>query len=146
MNRFLYEKSIPYQSYLIIPFLVTRVAGEFIYSYTLLASQGYEDEFHKAKNPSGLCSNHLGGIIEIAQQHLKMYGNNLTEDNYFEQRYTYQNHLIIIHQEGKKCFYDHYPPNELRNIAAPTLFLKAGDCIDWVKKRLDRYQMSYFPE
>lgn len=146
MNRFLYEKSVPYQNYLIIPFLVTRVAGEFIYSYTLLSAQGYDDEFHKAKNPSGLCSNHLTGIVEIAQNHLQTFSNTLQEDNYFQQRYTYQNHLIVIHQQGKKCFYDHYPPTELRNIAAPTLFLNADDCIDWIKRRLARYQMSSFPE
>ncbi|MEA5533018.1 hypothetical protein [Crocosphaera sp. XPORK-15E] len=141
MNRFLYEKSITYKGYLIIPFLFTRVGGEFIYSYALLAAEGYEDEFHKAKNPSGLCANNLSGIVEIAQQHLNKYSQNLKEDNYFEQRYTYQNHLIIIHQEGNKCFYDHYPSNELRNIAAPTLFFNPDDCINWIKQRLNRSQV-----
>ncbi|MDJ0509414.1 MAG: hypothetical protein QNJ64_09210 [Crocosphaera sp.] len=139
MNRFLYEKSMSYQGYLIIPFLFAKVGGEFIYSYTLLSAEGYDDEFHKAKNPTGMCSNTLGGIIEIAEKHLNEYSRNLKEDNYFEQRYTYQNTLIIIHQEGKRCFYDHYPSHELRNIAAPTLFLNADDCIDWIKKRLSRY-------
>ncbi len=141
MNRFLYEKSISYQGYLIIPFLFAKVGGEFIYSYALLSARGYDDEFHKAKNPTGLCSNTLGGIIEIAEQHLKEYSINLKEDNYFEQRYTYQNTLIIIHQQRTRCFYDHYPSHELRNIAAPTLFLNTDDCINWIKKRLDRYQL-----
>ena len=50
MNRFLYEKSVSYQGYLIIPFLLAKVSGEFIYSYVLLSAQGYEDELHKAKN------------------------------------------------------------------------------------------------
>ncbi|EAZ94188.1 hypothetical protein [Crocosphaera chwakensis] len=144
MNRFLYEKSKSYQGYLIIPFLIAKVSGEFIYSYALLSAEGYDDEFHKAKNPTGLCSNTLGGIIDIAQEHLNQYSVNLKEDNYFNQRYTYQNTLIIIHQEGKRCFYDHYPSHELRNIAAPTLFLSPNDCIDWIKKRLDRRQAQLY--
>jgi hypothetical protein len=141
MNRFLYEKSISYQGYLIIPFLFAKVGGEFIYSYALLSAQGYDDEFHKARNPTGLSSNTLSGIMDIAEQHLNQYSVNLKEDDYFEQRYTYQNTLIIIHQEGKRCFYDHYPSHELRNIAAPTLFINADDCINWIKKRLSRYQV-----
>ena len=119
------------------------MSGELIYSYALLSSQGYDDEFHKAKNPAGICSNTLGDIIEIAQQHLNQYSVNLTEDGYFEQRYTYQNTLIIIHPQGKRCSYDHYPSHELRNIAAPTLFLNADSCIDWIKKRLARRQVQF---
>ena len=143
MNRFFYEKSSSYQGYLIIPFLLTKVSGELIYSYALLSSQGYDDEFHKAKNPAGICSNTLGDIREIAQQHLNQYSVNLKEDDYFEQRYTYQNTLIIIHPQGKRCFYDHYPSHELKNIAAPTLFLNADSCIDWIQKRLARRQVQF---
>ena len=143
MNRFLYEKSVSYQGYLIIPFLLAKVSGEFIYSDVLLSEQGYEDELHKAKNPTQVCSNTLTGIVEIAQQYLNENSIHLGEDNYFDKRYTYQNTLIIIHYEGKRCFYDHYPSDELRNIAAPTLFLNADSCIDWIKTRLDRRQVKF---
>ncbi|CCQ51318.1 MULTISPECIES: hypothetical protein [Crocosphaera] len=143
MNRFFYEKSSSYQGYLIIPFLLAKLSGEFIYSYSLLSSQGYDDEFHKAKNPAGICSTTLTGMIEIAQEHLNQYSVNLKEDDYFEQRYTYQGTLIIIHRQGKRCSYEHYPSHELRNIAAPTLFLNPDSCIDWIKKRLARRQVQF---
>lgn len=141
MSRFLYEKSLSYQGNLIIPFLFTRVGGEMIYSYALLSEKGYKSELHKAKNPSGICSNNLKEIIEIAQEHINRYGKSSTIYDYFQQRYTYQNHLIILHQEQDKCFYDHYLPHELINIAAPTLFLDPDDCMAWVKQRLDRHRV-----
>jgi hypothetical protein len=145
MSRFLYETSISYKGYLIIPFLLTRMGGHLIYSYALLAEQGYKNEFHKARNPSGICSNNLKEIMEIAQQHIngQEKSSDWEKNDYFEERYTYQNNLIIIHQEYQKCFYDHYPPNELRNIAAPTLFLDANDCMNWIKQKLERHQVKW---
>ncbi|HAC63164.1 MAG TPA: hypothetical protein DCF68_06390 [Cyanothece sp. UBA12306] len=142
MGRFLYEKSISYQGNLIIPFLLTRVGGEIIYSYALLCAQGYKNQFHKAKNPSGLCSNNLREIIEIAENHLDQNQDSSLDNDYFQQRYTYQNNLIILHQERGKCYYDHYLPHELRNIAAPTLFTDPDDCMNWIKQRLDSHRVS----
>lgn len=141
MSRFLYEKSISYQGNLIIPFLFARVGGEMIYSYALLSEKGYKSQFHKAKNPAGLCSNNLREILEIAKKHLDEHHESSLTNDYFQQRYTYQNHLIILHQEEVKCYYDHYLPHELRNIAAPTLFVDADECMDWIKQQLDRHRV-----
>ena len=141
MSRFLYEKSISYQGNLIIPFLLARVGGEMIYSYALLSEHGYKSQFHQARNPAGLCSNNLKEIIEIAEKNLDEHQALSSNDDYFQERYTYQNHLIILHKENEKCYYDHYLPHELRNIAAPTLFSGSDDCMNWIKQRLDSHRV-----
>ncbi len=142
MSRLLYEKSVSYKGNLIIPFILSHVGGESIYSYTLLSTQGHKSLFHKIENPAELYSNNLEGITLIAKQHLDSYTDELNNIDYFRERYTYHNNLIIIHQEAGKVFYDHYPPRELRNIAAPRLFLTTYECITWVKQGLDRNRVT----
>ena len=145
ISRFLYENSVDYQSYLIIPFVAYRIDGENIYSYSLLAEQGYKNNLHLAMNPAKLYSHHLDNIINIAKEHLESLENindNSQNSLYFYQRYIYNNNLIILHQQAGKCFYDHYPPHELRNIAAPKLFTSSFECLNWVKQGLDRAQVN----
>ena len=137
MDRFLYEKSVIYQECLIIPFIFSCVDGKNVYSYALLCEQGYTSKLHQANNPAKLYSSELSGIIEIAQQHLDSQVI-LEGSDYFRQRYTYSHNLIIIHQEAGKCFYDHYAPSKLVNIAAPKIFDSKSDCIDWIKLGLKR--------
>ncbi|MBE9048041.1 hypothetical protein IQ255_27210 [Pleurocapsales cyanobacterium LEGE 10410] len=136
MNRFLYEKSVAYQECLIIPFVFSCVDGQDIYSYSLLSEQGYTSILHQSENPAKLYSNQLQEIVAIAKQHLDSQVI-LEGSNYFRQRYTYDHNLIIIHQEAGKCFYDHYAPEKLINIAAPKIFNSAFDCIDWVKSGIE---------
>lgn len=136
ITRFLYENSVSHRGHLIIPF-ISKIAADYIYSYTLLSQLGHKGEFHKVENPAGLYSDSIFNIIEMAKEHLGKYADDSKPD-YFKCRYTYHYNLIIIHQEGGKCFYDHYPPDKLNNIAAPKLFVSEIDCINWVKKGLDR--------
>ncbi|CAD5945872.1 hypothetical protein PCC9214_02236 [Planktothrix tepida] len=138
MDRFLYEKSISYQGYLIIPFVRVTVSDKKIYSYMLLSQWGHKGKFHKSENPADLYCSQLEKIIEIAQDHLDHYSDIVPKEDYFHCRYTYQNDLIVIYQEAEKYFYDHYKPYSLNNIAAPKLFLSQQDCINWVKAGLDR--------
>ncbi|NES86832.1 MAG: hypothetical protein F6K10_38875 [Moorea sp. SIO2B7] len=138
MDRFLYEKSVSYKGNLIIPFIFSRIENQSIYSYTLLSEQGYKSQLHQSENPAGLYSNRLDDIINIAKKHLDENLANFSSIDYFKDRYTYKNNLIIVHQEAQKAFYDHYPPKKLTNIAAPKIFTTANDCINWVKAGLDR--------
>ena len=145
MSRFLYEKSISYRGYLIVPFIFGRANSSFIFSYGLLAQSGFQGKFHRAKNPAKLYSSNLGSIISIAKQHLDDFYQGINCVDYFKARYVYQKNLIVVHEEKGKCFYDHYPPHELRNIAAPKIFSTVSECINWVKKGLDRqnYRKSF---
>ena len=144
ISRFLYEDSVSYQSYLIIPFIAYRIDGKDIYSYALVAEQGYQNKLHLETNPATLYSSYLDHIINIAQEHLESLEelNNLHDSLYFYQRYVYNKNLIILHQQAGKCYYDHYPPDELRNIAAPKLFQSPFECLSWVKQGLDRSQVN----
>ena len=145
ISRFLYEKSVLYQTYLIIPFISHRLVGENIYSYSLLAEEGYQNKLHQATNPAKLYSNRLRNIVSIAQEHIDSLSNINDSKNkslYFYQRYVYQKNLIILHQQAEKCFYDHYPPHELRNIAAPKLFKNSFACLNWVRQGLDRQKVN----
>ena len=139
IDRFLYEKSVTYQECLIIPFVYSYVDRQNIYSYSLLSEQGYTSILHQAENPAKLYSNQLQKIIAIAKQHLDSQVT-LEGSRYFRQRYTYNHNLIIIHQEANKCFYDHYAPTKLTNIAAPKIFNSTQECIEWVRSRLERSQ------
>ena len=132
IDRFLYEKSVVYQECLIIPFVFSYVDGQKIYSYSLLSEQGYTSILHQALNPAQLYSNEISDIIAIARQHLDNQII-LEGSHYFQERYTYNHNLIIIHQAGNKCFYDHYAPNKLVNIAAPKIFSSSLECIEWIK-------------
>lgn len=147
MLRLLYESSVSHQGHLLIPYVHSTIAEESIYSYKLLSAHGHKGELHKADNPAGLHSTQLNGILAIAKQHLdqhfKMNGSSVLDSldplrDPFRERYTYRNNLIIVYQEAGHCFYDHYPPQELNNIAAPKLFKTKADCVSWVKQGLDR--------
>ena len=127
-----------YQECLIIPFVHNCIDSQDIYSYVLLSEQGYTSILHQAENPAKLYSNDLPGIIAIAQQHIDTQVT-LEGSNYFRQRYTYNHNLIVIHQQANKCFYDHYAPNKLVNIAAPKIFSSPVDCVEWVKSGLERF-------
>lgn len=137
LNRFLYEKSVTHQECLIIPFVYSNIDAQKIYSYALLSEQGHTSSLHQAENPAKLYANELQEIIAIAKQHLDRQVI-LEGSQYFRQRYTYDRHLIIIHQEADKCFYDHYAPRSLVNIAAPKIFASSSDCIEWIKSGLQR--------
>ncbi|MEL6496844.1 MAG: hypothetical protein AAFQ41_17255 [Cyanobacteria bacterium J06623_7] len=141
IERFLYEKSVTYQECLIIPFVYSRIESQNIYSYVLLSEQGYTSSLHQAENPAQVYGQDLPGIIAIAQQHLDTQVT-LEGSNYFRQRYTYRHNLIVIHQQGNKCFYDHYAPTKLINIAAPKLFSDPVGCVEWVKSGLERNQIN----
>ncbi|MEO1692090.1 MAG: hypothetical protein AAFR63_11270 [Cyanobacteria bacterium J06631_6] len=138
IDRFLYEKSVTYQECLIIPFLHSSLAGQEIFSYALLSEQGYTSVLHQAENPAQLYASNLPEIIAIAQQHLDTQVT-LEGSHYFRQRYTYDRNLIVIHQEGNKCFYDHYAPTKLVNIAAPKIFGSPVECVEWVTSGLKRF-------
>ena len=138
MIHFLYDKSVSYKGYLIIPFLFSRVESCSIYSYALLSELGHKSKFHTAINPVGLYSSNISNIVNIAQRHIDENVGEFSALDYFHNRYTYQNNLIIIHEAAGKCFYDHYRSEELKNIAAPKIFQSANDCITWVKQGLNR--------
>ncbi|MBZ8179573.1 hypothetical protein [Oscillatoria salina] len=142
MGKFIYEKSVSSLGYLIIPFIYGKADGNPIYSYALLSEEGHKNHLHKAENPARLYSSNLEEIILIAKKNLDECVKKISKNDYFQQRYTYQKNLIILHQETGKCFYDHYPPNELRNIAAPKLFTNPSDCLNWVKQGLDQNRVT----
>jgi hypothetical protein len=137
IDRFIYEKSATHQDCLIIPFVYSYVDGQDIFSYALLSEQGYTSILHQAENPAKLYSAEIEGIMAIAQQHIDTQVT-LEGTDYFRQRYTYNHNLIIIHQQGNKCFYEHYAPSKLVNIATPKIFSSVADCINWVKLGLQR--------
>jgi len=141
-NRFLYENSVSCQGYLIIPFVLNKVETEPIFSYKLLSELGHKGQFHKAENPADLYSSTIFNIIEIAKKYLEEHSGVANKEDYFKCRYTYYHNLIVIHKEGGKCFYDHYPPDKLNNIAAPKLFKSEIDCINWVKQGLERNRVG----
>lgn len=140
-SRFLHEKSVAYQGYLIIPFLFSKVSGQCIYSHVLLSELDYKDKLHKATNPAQLYSSSLGITIDIAKKYLDEFATITEQSSYFQCRYTYQHNLIVVHQHQGKVFYDHYPSHELRNIAAPKIFLTTQDCLNWIKQGLDQHKV-----
>jgi hypothetical protein len=136
MNRLLYEHSTSYEGHLIIPFVFGAIDQQTIYSYKLLSELGHKGELHKLENPAGMYANSLSSIITIAKEHLDYHSDVDSKQDYFKNRYTYQNHLIIILRQGEKYFYDHYPPHELNNIAAPKIFASERECLKWIKQGL----------
>lgn len=142
MNRLLYEKTTSYKGHLIVPFILSRLGGETIYSYKLLAEKGHTSPLHQSDNLSGVCTNNLDEIIKIARQNLDEKINSYLGIDHFRERYIYQNNLIILHYQSGKYFYDHYPPQELTNIAAPKLFLSETECLSWIKEGLDQHKVS----
>ncbi len=137
MVRLLYENSVTHRGYLIIPFVGGSIAGEEIYSYALLSELGHRGRFHKTTNPSENFSGRIEEIIKIAQAHLVQHLEIENDTDYFNRRYTYRNNLIIVLRQGRKIFYDHYPPGDLTNIAAPKIFESESDCLTWIQQGLD---------
>ncbi|BAY65224.1 hypothetical protein NIES22_53270 [Calothrix brevissima NIES-22] len=137
MSRLLYENSVSYKGYLIIPFVFGKADNYEIYSYKLLAEIGDKSQFHKAENPAGIYGSSISNIIETAKEHINKHADFINCGDSFKSRYLYRYNLIIISQQEGKYFYDHYPPELLNNIAAPKLFKSEFECINWIKQGLE---------
>ena len=138
-SPFIYSQSVGYRGHLIIPFQYSRVMGHAVYSYGLLSELGNHGMLHGQINPPKLHSSSIKGIIDIASEHLNEA--DAEQDSgldSFGRRYIYRNNLIVVSENRDKFFYDHYPPLELRNIAAPKLFNSEHECLSWIKIGLDR--------
>ncbi len=138
INRFLYENSVSYLGYLIIPYILAIANDNPIYSYKLLSELGHKGNCHLGENSTGFYTNSIEKIIKVAQSHLYENSDVESDGDYFKLRYVYDDDLIIIHQEADKFFYDHYKPDSLTNVAAPKIFQSESECINWVKAGLDR--------
>jgi len=137
-NRLLYDNSVSYKGYLIIPFVFGTADNYAIYSYKLLAAIGHKSMFQKTENPAGLHASSINNIIAIAQEHLDQHSETTPTLDHFQRRYTYRHNLFVIFQEAGKYFYDHYAPTSLNNIAAPKLFTSENECLTWIKQGLER--------
>ncbi len=137
MDRLLYEHSLSYKGYLIIPFVYGKAGNHEIYSYKLLSEIGHKSRFHKAENPAGIYGSSIDNILEIAKEHIDKNLEFVSKGDYFQHRYIYRNNLIIVYRETDKYFYDHYPPDSLNNIAAPKIFTSEYECLSWIKQGLD---------
>ncbi len=137
MTRLIYESSLSYKGFLVIPFVFGKADNYEIYSYKLLAEAGYKSQLHKVENPAGIYGSGIDNIIDIAKEHLDKHADFVSHSDYFKTRYVYKNNLIVIYQEEDKYFYDHYPQDSLNNIAAPKIFSSAYECIAWIKQGLD---------
>ncbi|MFM7406679.1 MAG: hypothetical protein ACKO3K_08455 [Cuspidothrix sp.] len=137
MNRLIYESSVSYNGYLIIPFVFSKLDNYDIYSYTLLAEIGYKSRFHGAENPAKIYENSIKDIIDTAQQHIDIHRDFINQGDFFKNRYIYRHNLIIVYDKNGRYYYDHYSPESLSNIAAPKLFSSSYECLNWVQKGLD---------
>ncbi|PAX53340.1 hypothetical protein [Brunnivagina elsteri] len=150
MSRLIYENSVSYRGYLIIPFVCNKIGNTFIgngsrgkiYSYKLLAENGSRNKLHKAENPTEIYGDSIDNIIDIGKKYIDRHliDKNLelvNKDDAFKNRYTYRNNLIIVSEEAGKYHYDHYSPESLNNIAAPKIFKSEFDCISWIKEGID---------
>ncbi|MEP0754215.1 hypothetical protein NDA03_18505 [Trichocoleus sp. Lan] len=142
MSRLLYENSVSHKGYLIIPFVFGMADGQNIYSYTLLSELGHKGRFHKLENPAGIYSSCIDTIIEAAKEHLDENSDVVSQNDYFKNRYIYQDNLIIVYQLASKYFYDHYKSDNLNNVAAPKIFGTEQECITWIKEGLDKSQIN----
>lgn len=138
MNRLLYEKSISHCGYLIIPFAYRSIEKPIVYSYTLLSDRGWKGKFHNVENPAGLYGDSIEAAIAVAREHLYLHSDSHPTEDPFKERYIYRNHLFILYEQGGKCFYDHYPPETLKNLAAPKIFSSKVECIRWITEELTR--------
>jgi hypothetical protein len=136
MSRLLYESSVSYKGYLIIPFVFGKADNYEIYSYKLLAEIGRKSKFHKTENPAEIYGSSISNIIDIAKEHIDEQCEFVSSRDSFKSRYIFRNNLIVIYQEEGKYFYDHYPPELLNNIAAPKLFNSEYECLSWIKQGL----------
>ena len=137
MSRLLYENSVSYKGYLIIPFVYGKADNYEIFSYKVLAEIGHKSRFHKADNPAQIYGSNINNIVEIAKEHIDINADFGHQGDSFKSRYIYRHNLIIVYHENGKYFYDHYPPELLNNIAAPKLFKSEFECLNWVQQGLD---------
>jgi hypothetical protein len=137
MNRLIYESSVSYNGYLIIPFVFGKVDDYDIYSYKLLAEIAHKSRFHAAENPAKMYGNTITNIIDIAKEHIDIHTDFVSQGDFFKTRYIYHHNLIIIYDKNGRCYYDHYSPESLSNIAAPKLFSSPYECLNWLQKGLD---------
>lgn len=137
MSRLLYESSVSYKGYLIIPFVFGKADQYEIYSYKLLSEIGRKSQFHKADNPAKMYGNSISNIVDIAKEHIDQNADFVSHSDSFQSRYVYRKNLIILFHSSGKYFYDHYPPELLNNIAAPKLFKSEYECLKWIKQGLD---------
>ncbi|NJM69536.1 MAG: hypothetical protein HC862_04540 [Scytonema sp. RU_4_4] len=137
MSRLLYENSISYKGYLIIPFVFATIDNHDIYSYKLLSEIAHKNQFHKVENPAKIFGGSLENLIEIAKEHIDQHSDFVSHRDIFKFRYVYRNNLIIVFREAGKYFYDHYSPDSLNNIAAPKLFSSEYECLRWIKQGMD---------
>ncbi|BAY09480.1 hypothetical protein [Calothrix sp. NIES-2098] len=137
MSRLLYESSVSYKGYLIIPFVFGKADNYEIYSYKLLAEIGDKSKFHKTENPAGIYGSTISNIIDIAKEHIDQKSDFVSYSDSFKSRYIYRHNLIIVSQQEGKYFYDHYPPELLNNIAAPKLFKSEYECLSWIRQGLN---------
>jgi hypothetical protein len=140
MSRLIYEQSVSYEGYLIVPFVFGKADNYEIYSYKLLSELGSKSRFHKKDNPAQIYGNSTDNILQIAKEHIDNNLEFVSQGDYFKSRYIYKHNLIIVFQEGGKYFYDHYAPDSLNNIAAPRIFKSEYDCLNWIREGLqERY-------
>jgi hypothetical protein len=139
-HRYLYENLAFHAGYLVIPFKCGAISGADLYSYQLLCAFERQGRFHKEVNPTEDYAASVERAIAIAKTFLEHHSDLPSIPDYSQQRYIYQDNLILISQIAGKYFYDHYSPDSLTNLAAPRLFESEADCIAWVKQGIDRIQ------
>ncbi|MBW4630800.1 MAG: hypothetical protein KME30_02505 [Iphinoe sp. HA4291-MV1] len=142
MSRLLYENSVSYKGYLIIPFVFSTIHNHDIYSYKLLSEISHKSQFHKTENPAEIYGSSIESIADIAKEHIEKHSDFVSHGDSFKFRYVYRNNLIIVFQEAGKYFYDHYPSDSLNNIAAPKLFSSEYECLRWIKQGMDGLHMQ----
>ncbi|MGB3637694.1 MAG: hypothetical protein WBA39_08975 [Rivularia sp. (in: cyanobacteria)] len=143
MNHLLYERSVSYKGYLIIPFVFGKADSYEIYSYKLLSEIGAKSQYHKAENPAKIYGSSIENIINIAKEHVDNNSDLVSDGDKFKHRYVFRNNLIIVSQEAGKYYYDHYLPDSLNNIAAPKLFKSEYECWCWVKQGIDSLNVGH---
>jgi hypothetical protein len=144
MKNLLYEQSVSYKGYLIIPFIFGKADNYEIYSYKLLSQLGSKSKYHKAENPAKIYGSSIENIINIAKEHIDNNSDFISDNNdVFKHRYVFRNNLIIVSQEAGKYYYDHYLPDSLNNIAAPKLFNSEYECWCWVKQGINSLSVGH---
>ncbi len=144
MKNLLYEQSVSYKGYLIIPFIFGKADNYEIYSYKLLSQLGSKSKYHKAENPAKIYGSSIENIINIAKEHIDNNSDFISDNNdVFKHRYVFRNNLIIVSQEAGKYYYDHYLPDSLNNIAAPKLFNSEYECWCWVKQGINALSVGH---
>ena len=95
MKHLLYEASVSYKGYLIIPFVFGKADNYEIYSYKLLSQIGPKSQYHKAENPSKIYGSSIENIINIAKEHIDKNSDFVSDGDVFKHRYVFRNNLIV---------------------------------------------------